>query len=1606
MEAYIKESIYVLDYQDNVVDAIYISDDHRTPGYAYSINIEDANTGYSNLTFTMPNYINDEDGNAIINPKMKLLTPLVKLRYRREVYYTGIGDKATIEVNEPINLGEYGIFQQTTYPRPGEPDGLIEDYVMDYIVQPAQKNRSNLEINTQFTAIDYPRFNLSKKHFGLTFADGSVTHSDWSIYDKTPMSIPGTLQYIKWDASKYGQYSTVEVWDPANASDYPLTDDELNDLLEDVGIWSYGISATAFYWPIVSTARYDGTLYNENDYLVLMVYPKMLAENVADPDIIETTLDRYTYSWSQYLQNKWYLTPNNACNYLLHILDTTNWTIKNSNDRYDGTYVTATQFTEENREAGIRALLASAPHNVEHYVIVKEFKNQDGQYKGTVNDVSNLPTSADKDDRYFVLTQENDKIVNTVMYVWDGLKWYKELDDKDFCRTSFWTWDEITSQFEEATDKAWTSSIDKKTGVLYDVDPCETEVATPEGSTIHFENIEYRATLNLSDSNCYNAITALCKEFQLYPIFDCINRTVSLKQFAGKNYGLTYRLGSNIASTGVKADGDKVITKLRCYGGVRPDGSEQINLGDAERRYKQLYTGEFDTPQDLPTTEVGGYWALVDNGESPVYSYDNTTNLWSPVQPNTKGEYWVTVGNESYNVDLETGLTLPWNPNDPAYIQERSPYGTEYVYNFKWMYDNGWMTKQQILDFYDLNKQINDKNKDFLADYAENFTNTNDAYVQATVTYDANNEEFQACLNSMANTYYKTPDNPSNGRFTAFPYAPQGTELRSDGHGGQKYYAKMYHCYACGYTHHGTAPGTCPNCGKTDYIEQKYLYIPVFDDFTTTSDRLKPQSKGFYQALLEQLGTNVARNEISIVEKIPTRRIDGLTDEVAFIINGQITYDKSGNMYNWNDYVEKWQEYYGYMLTNLRDMETLLQRCEDLETQYNIFSADIQRIEDEIQDKFGDYIVEGKYKDEEIAYEAILMNKSLEASDKYAIPEITYNLSVIDTTGMIEYRRGVPEECNDVVRLLHNAGQIVPHAGDYCTIYDEHMGLIGVPGLITNIKRVLDDPKSNTITLDTAYHDADELVGNIINATNTVLNHSDVYARTAILNTDGTIAGSALSDSLEKSSSENISLVGVKGSSLLDSTGLVVSDPKDANHKLKYSGAGIYGTVDNGVTWLSMMTPNGINANYINAGSIDTKNVQIMSGRYGKVVLDNLGLTVKDNEMLNYSLPTTKKSYDGEEMWDWAGTNVNAFIGVNRENQGMLYIKGQAEITGGSKIGGWIVGSQNLYDETSKIYLSPNGKNKTILGNTDLKAFIAGDNFAVTTDGKLLASGASISGKITAESGKIAGYTIDGDTLYGSQVGMDAESGGHYAFWAGAGVNDTANAPFRVGHDGGLRATNADITGAIVATSGEIGGCIIENGTLKIKNANIETLSVSKVTAGTNSATMTFQGSITCTNLTAKGSIRTGDANGIGITVSSNGSLVYRNGVGYLSCGPAASTIHPWLSAVNVNYTNGISFRTGSEWNAAGDQIDTIHHSGNSMWIQSGGNMNIEAVGSQGIGMDASRIRLGDGNTTIVVGNNKTGKTGQFTYDPGMGLGTKKLNFVNGILVSDGTDNP
>lgn len=114
--------------------------------------------------------------------------------------------------------------------------------------------------------------------------------------------------------------------------------------------------------------------------------------------------------------------------------------------------------------------------------------------------------------------------------------------------------------------------------------------------------------------------------------------------------------------------------------------------------------------------------------------------------------------------------------------------------------------------------------------------------------------------------------------------------------------------------------------------------------------------------------------------------------------------------------------------------------------------------------------------------------------------------------------------------------------------------------------------------------------------------------------------------------------------------------------------------------------------------------------------------------------------------------------------------------------------------------------------------------FRVGHGGGLTATNATITGSVTATSGKIADYTISGAQLIGNNVGLSGTSGQGWAFWAGS--NDAGSAPFRVGHDGQVHCTNFNATG------GSISGSIISSG-INASNITGGSLSMSRIKGGT-----------------------------------------------------------------------------------------------------------------------------------------------------------------------------
>lgn len=82
-------------------------------------------------------------------------------------------------------------------------------------------------------------------------------------------------------------------------SGFPLTEEQIGILLKKTSVWTYGVTATIFYWPISQSGRFEGVLYDRDDYLTLNLYEKNLVEVLGEGAKLDGN-ENYTlmkYTW-------------------------------------------------------------------------------------------------------------------------------------------------------------------------------------------------------------------------------------------------------------------------------------------------------------------------------------------------------------------------------------------------------------------------------------------------------------------------------------------------------------------------------------------------------------------------------------------------------------------------------------------------------------------------------------------------------------------------------------------------------------------------------------------------------------------------------------------------------------------------------------------------------------------------------------------------------------------------------------------------------------------------------------------------------------------------------------------------------------------------------------------------------------------------------------------------------------------------------------------------------------------------------------------------------------------------------------------------------------
>lgn len=213
-----------------------------------------------------------------------------------------------------------------------------------------------------------------------------------------------------------------------------------------------------------------------------------------------------------------------------------------------------------------------------------------------------------------------------------------------------------------------------------------------------------------------------------------------------------------------------------------------------------------------------------------------------------------------------------------------------------------------------------------------------------------------------------------------------------------------------------------------------------------------------------------------------------------------------------------------------------------------------------------------------------LYNDAVAMGKEYSSPKITYTISVLDISKLNGYENYKP--------IL---GQKVP-------IWDIEMGLKGYEGFITTISKELEAPENTQIgiaTYETRFEDIfQKLTATVSNIS---YNENSIFTAANSFNTDGTIKTQVFQKALEDN---NLRIsMGVNNDISIDETNGIVLRDRDNNRAVKLIGNGIFLTEDSSaepVQWRTGITGEGINADAIVGGSIDTKDITIWNSAEGQ----------------------------------------------------------------------------------------------------------------------------------------------------------------------------------------------------------------------------------------------------------------------------------------------------------------------------------------------------------------------------------------------------------------------
>lgn len=384
------------------------------------------------------------------------------------------------------------------------------------------------------------------------------------------------------------------------------------------------------------------------------------------------------------------------------------------------------------------------------------------------------------------------------------------------------------------------------------------------------------------------------------------------------------------------------------------------------------------------------------------------------------------------------------------------------------------------------------------------------------------------------------------------------------------------------------------------------------------------------------------------------------------------------------------------------------------------------------------------------------------------------------------------------------------YLGYIAHINDTDLKFENVYGYVSELHLKLDKPWEDEVTIKNYKTKFEDLFTSIVAQTEQMQKNSTTIGNVgALFDAKGDLIPSSIEKGINK-----LDLTEAFNKGTLtwdDAEGLWASSDSGV---VAIRGGGIFAATqknpDGSWHWNTGLTPEGINADLITTGQLDTNRIKVYAGDELRLQLNADGLfayktgwdgKVKTDDAVDY------KQY---VVHDASGLFLIAENGAQYKDNEFLNTAEVDEEQKSTTYAGNVGLHNHKEGSLERVAISWDGL--TLRNWAGQRVFYANpDTGDLVLIGDITANNGTFNGTVNAANGNIGGWTIGTNQLYSgnnnSYVALNSDSTNTYAIWAGATNAETTDndsttyAPFSVSKAGQLRASDAIISGAITATS-------------------------------------------------------------------------------------------------------------------------------------------------------------------------------------------------------------